>query len=213
MREELPVKDADRTLEGNARIKVVGVGGGGSNARQPDDPQQAARASSSSPSTPISQALNSSEAPLKMHIGRKLTRGLGAGGNPSVGQDAAEESREELQKLLADADMVFVTAGMGGGTGTGAAPVIAEIVRAAGRAHDRRGHQALPLRGRAPPEGGGEGIGNLQSKVDTLITIPNERLTAGHRQEDDDHRRLPDRRRRAAPGRPGHLRPDHLIRA
>ena len=113
---------------------------------------------------------------MKMHIGRKLTRGLGAGGNPSVGMDAAEESREELQKLLADADMVFVTAGMGGGTGTGAAPVIAEIVRAQGALTIGVVTKPFRFEGVRRQKAAEEGIGNLQSKVDTLITIPNERL-------------------------------------
>src|ERR1700731_4335657 len=125
---EEAMRDVDRTLEGNARIKVVGGGGGGSNAVNRMIRSKLRGVEFIAVNTDL-QALNSSEAPVKMHIGRKLTRGLGAGGNPSVGQDAAEESREELQKMLAEADMVFVTAGMGGGTGTGAAPVIAEIVR------------------------------------------------------------------------------------
>ena len=110
MREERPVNELDRTMEGNARIKVVGVGGGGSNAVNRMIRSKLRGVEFIAVNTDL-QALNSSEAPMKMHIGRKLTRGLGAGGNPSVGQDAAEESREELQKLLSDADMVFVTAG------------------------------------------------------------------------------------------------------
>src|SRR5438552_856268 len=169
------MRDVDRTLEGNARIKVVGIGGGGSNAVNRMIRSKLRGVEFIAVNTDL-QALNSSEAPMKMHIGRKLTRGLGAGGNPSVGQDAAEESREELQKLLADADMVFVTAGMGGGTGTGAAPVIAEIVRAQGALTIGVVTKPFRFEGVRRQKCAEEGIGNLQSKVDTLITIPNERL-------------------------------------
>ncbi|HEY2704720.1 MAG TPA: cell division protein FtsZ [Candidatus Dormibacteraeota bacterium] len=165
----------DRTLEGNARIKVVGVGGGGSNAVNRMIRSKLRGVEFIAVNTDL-QALNSSEAPMKMHIGRKLTRGLGAGGNPSVGQDAAEESREELQKLLADADMVFVTAGMGGGTGTGAAPVIAEIVRSQGALTIGVVTKPFRFEGVRRQKAAEEGIAGLQSKVDTLITIPNERL-------------------------------------
>jgi cell division protein FtsZ len=173
--EELPVKDMDRTLEGNARIKVVGVGGGGSNAVNRMIRSKLRGVEFIAVNTDL-QALNSSEAPVKMHIGRKLTRGLGAGGNPSVGQDAAEESREELQKMLAEADMVFVTAGMGGGTGTGAAPVIAEIVRSQGALTIGVVTKPFRFEGVRRQKAAEEGISSLQSKVDTLITIPNERL-------------------------------------
>jgi cell division protein FtsZ len=123
--------ELDRTLEGNARIKVVGVGGGGSNAVNRMIRSKLRGVEFVAINTDL-QALNNSEAQVKMHIGRKLTRGLGAGGNPTVGAEAAEESREELSKLLHDCDMVFVTAGMGGGTGTGAAPIVAEIARQQG---------------------------------------------------------------------------------
>jgi cell division protein FtsZ len=174
-REEPPMKDLDRTLEGNARIKVVGVGGGGSNAVNRMIRSKLRGVEFIAVNTDL-QALNSSEAPLKMHIGRKLTRGLGAGGNPTVGQDAAEESREELQKMLAEADMVFVTAGMGGGTGTGAAPVIAEIVRSQGALTIGVVTKPFRFEGVRRQKAAEEGIASLQSKVDTLITIPNERL-------------------------------------
>jgi len=114
-----------------ARIKVVGVGGGGSNAVNRMIRSKLRGVEFVAINTDL-QALNNSEAQLKMHIGRKLTRGLGAGGNPTVGAEAAEESREELSKLLHDCDMVFVTAGMGCGTGTGAAPIVAEIAKQQG---------------------------------------------------------------------------------
>ncbi|HEV7466382.1 MAG TPA: cell division protein FtsZ, partial [Candidatus Dormibacteraeota bacterium] len=165
----------DRTLEGNARIKVVGVGGGGSNAVNRMIRSKLRGVEFIAVNTDL-QALNSSEAPVKMHIGRKLTRGLGAGGNPSVGQDAAEESREELQKMLSEADMVFVTAGMGGGTGTGAAQVIAEIVRSQGALTIGVVTKPFRFEGVRRQKAAEEGISSLQSKVDTLITIPNERL-------------------------------------
>ena len=95
-----------------------------------------------------------SDADLKLDIGRQLTRGLGAGSDPEVGRLAAEEHRAEIEEALKGADMVFITAGKGGGTGTGAAPVVAEIAKGLGRAHHRRGHPAVHLRG-APPLGPG----------------------------------------------------------
>ena len=123
--------ELDRTLDGNARIKVVGVGGGGSNAVNRMIRSKLRGVEFVSINTDL-QALSSSEAGVKVHIGRKLTRGLGAGGDPNKGSEAAEESRAEVTKLLTDCDMVFVTAGMGGGTGTGAAPVVAEIAKQQG---------------------------------------------------------------------------------
>jgi cell division protein FtsZ len=130
-REETPMDDLDRTLEGNARIKVVGVGGGGSNAVNRMIQSRLKGVEFIAVNTDH-QALQLSNAHKKGRIGSKLTRGLGAGGDPIRGAEAAEETREELTKLLADCDMVFVTAGMGGGTGTGAAPAIAEIAREQG---------------------------------------------------------------------------------
>jgi cell division protein FtsZ len=175
MPEEPSMNEMDRTLEGNARIKVVGVGGGGSNAVNRMIRSKLRGVEFIAVNTDL-QALNSSEATVKMHIGRKLTRGLGAGGNPSVGQEAAEESREELLKTLSEADMVFVTAGMGGGTGTGAAPVIAEIARTQGALTIGVVTKPFRFEGVRRQKAAEEGIASLQSKVDTLITIPNERL-------------------------------------
>ena len=125
------MEDLDRTQDGNARIKVVGVGGGGCNAVNRMKQSRLKGVEFIATNTDH-QALRASAADTTVRIGAKLTRGLGAGGDPSVGSGAADESREELSRVLADADMVFVTAGMGGGTGTGAAPIIAEIARELG---------------------------------------------------------------------------------
>jgi cell division protein FtsZ len=167
--------ELDRTLDGNARIKVVGVGGGGSNAVNRMIRSKLRGVEFIAVNTDL-QALTSSEANVKVHIGRKLTRGLGAGGDPTKGCDAAEESRSDLEKLLADCDMVFVTAGMGGGTGTGAAPVIAEIARARGALTIGVVTKPFRFEGVKRQRSAEEGIEQLQSRVDTLITIPNERL-------------------------------------
>jgi cell division protein FtsZ len=176
-REETPMVELDRTLEGNARIKVVGVGGGGSNAVNRMIRSKLKGVEFVAINTDL-QALTNSEAQVKMHIGRKLTRGLGAGGNPTVGAEAAEESREELSKLLHDCDMVFVTAGMGGGTGTGAAPIVAEIAKQQGALTIGVVTKPFRFEGVKRQKSAEEGIVGLQQRVDTLITIPNERLMA-----------------------------------
>ena len=177
--------DLDRTLDGNARIRVVGVGGGGSNAVNRMIRSNLKGVEFIAINTDH-QALSSSSAHLKIRIGGKLTRGLGAGGDPQKGQDAAEESREELTKALADSDMVFITAGMGGGTGTGAAPIIAEIAREIRRADDRRGDQAIPLRGPAPSEVGGGGHREPPGSRRHPHHDPERTPHAGRRQEDPD---------------------------
>jgi cell division protein FtsZ len=174
-REEAPMSDLDRTLEGNARIKVVGVGGGGSNAVNRMIRSKLRGVEFVAINTDL-QALTNSEAGVKVHIGRKLTRGLGAGGDPTKGSDAAEESRKELETLLHDCDMVFVTAGMGGGTGTGAAPVIAEIARGSGALTIGVVTKPFRFEGLKRQKAAEEGIEQLRTRVDTLITIPNERL-------------------------------------
>ena len=165
----------DRTIGGNARIKVVGVGGGGSNAVNRMIRSKLRGVEFISINTD-KQALDNSEAQVKVWIGQKVTRGLGAGGRPEVGNDAAEESREELTKLLADSDMVFIAAGMGGGTGTGAAPVIAEIARMSGALTIGVVTKPFRMEGRKRQISAEDGIANLQARVDSLITIPNERL-------------------------------------
>ncbi len=167
--------DLDRTLEGNARIRVVGVGGGGSNAVNRMIRSNLKGVEFIAVNTDH-QALSGSSAHRKIRIGSKLTRGLGAGGDPGKGADAAEESRDELEKALTDSDMVFVTAGMGGGTGTGAAPVVAEIARESGALTIGVVTKPFRIEGPRRQKAAEEGIANLQSRVDTLITIPNERL-------------------------------------
>ena len=128
---EFDVNDTMDTGDGNAQIKVIGVGGGGNNAvdRMIQDNLQGAEFLIINTDK---QVLFRSKAPNKLLIGEKLTRGLGAGARPEIGQKAAEESAEEIKKAVAGADMVFITAGMGGGTGTGAAPVVARIAKELG---------------------------------------------------------------------------------
>ncbi|MGA8016538.1 MAG: cell division protein FtsZ [Candidatus Dormiibacterota bacterium] len=167
--------DLDRTLEGHARIRVIGVGGGGSNAVNRMLRSNLKGVEFIAVNTDH-QALQQSGAQRKLRIGAKLTRGLGAGGDPDKGRQAAEESREELAKAVADSDMVFVTAGMGGGTGTGAAPVVAEIARETGALTIGVVTKPFRFEGLRRQKIAEEGIVCLQERVDTLITIPNERL-------------------------------------
>jgi cell division protein FtsZ len=167
--------DLDRTLEGNARIRVVGVGGGGSNAVNRMIRSNLRGVEFIAVNTDH-QALQQSGAHKKIRIGGKLTRGLGAGGDPQKGLQAAEESREELAKALADSDMIFITAGMGGGTGTGAAPIVAEIAKEGGALTIGVVTKPFRFEGLRRQKAAEEGISNMQDRVDTLITIPNERL-------------------------------------
>ena len=173
--QEAAMADLDRTLEGNARIRVVGVGGGGSNAVNRMIRSNLKGVEFIAVNTDH-QALQQSNAHRKIRIGSKLTRGLGAGGDPGKGADAAEESREELRKALADSDMVFITAGMGGGTGTGAAPVVAEIAKESGALTIGVVTKPFKFEGLRRQKAAEDGVASLQSRVDTLITIPNERL-------------------------------------
>src|SRR5437868_5901026 len=122
------------------------------------------------------QALLMCEADQKLHIGAKATRGLGAGANPQVGYEAAMESRDEIKEALKGADMVFVTAGEGGGTGTGGAPVIAEVARELGALTVGVVTRPFQFEGRKRAEQAQTGISSLRDKVDTLIIIPNDRL-------------------------------------
>ncbi|MBV8196288.1 MAG: cell division protein FtsZ [Candidatus Dormibacteraeota bacterium] len=169
------MNELDRTLEGGARIRVIGVGGGGSNAVNRMVRSNLKGVEFIAVNTDH-QALQSSSAHRKIRIGSKLTRGLGAGGNPDVGREAAEESRDDLHKSLADSDMVFITAGMGGGTGTGAAPIIAEVARETGALTIGVVTKPFRFEGLRRQKTAEEGIANLQTRVDTLITIPNSRL-------------------------------------
>lgn len=158
-----------------ANIKVIGVGGGGSNAVNRMITAGLKGVEFIAVNTDA-QALYLSQAPHKIQIGGKLTKGLGAGANPEVGQKAAEENRDELAQALRGADMVFVTAGMGGGTGTGAAPIVAEIAREAGALTVGVVTKPFTFEGRKRLTQAEGGIANLKNKVDTLITIPNDRL-------------------------------------
>jgi cell division protein FtsZ len=158
-----------------AAIKVVGVGGGGSNAVNRMISAGLRGVEYIAVNTDA-QALALSSAETKIHIGSKATKGLGAGGDPNVGRQAAEESREELQDALRGADMIFVTAGMGGGTGTGGSPVIAEIARDLGALTIGVVTKPFGFEGKKRAASADEGVRNLKSKVNTLITIPNDRL-------------------------------------
>jgi cell division protein FtsZ len=160
-----------------ALIKVVGVGGGGVNAVNRMI-QSGLRGVEFVAINTDAQALLMSEADIKLDIGRKLTRGLGAGSDPEIGRLAAEEHIEQLQDVLRGADLVFVTAGEGGGTGTGGAPVVAEIARSAGALTIGVVTRPFNFEGRKRSLQAEQGIQNLREKVDTLIVIPNERLLA-----------------------------------
>lgn len=158
-----------------ARIKVIGVGGGGSNAVNRMILAGLKGVEFIAVNTDA-QALYLSQAETKLQVGNKLTRGLGAGANPEIGSDAAEESREEIAKALKGADMVFVTAGMGGGTGTGAAPIIAEIAKEIGALTVGVVTKPFKFEGKKRSTHAVNGVNKLKEKVDTLITIPNDRL-------------------------------------
>ncbi len=162
-------------LDSFAQIKVIGVGGGGSNAVNRMI-QSDLRGVEFYVVNTDAQALLYSEAPNRIRIGDKVTKGLGAGGNPVIGAKAAEESSEELYDALRGADMIFITFGMGGGTGTGAAPVIAQIAKEVGAL--TVGVITKPFSFEGPRRKGSaeEGIARLKEHVDTLITIPNDRL-------------------------------------
>ncbi|MDR5658038.1 cell division protein FtsZ [Serpentinicella sp. ANB-PHB4] len=165
----------DLNMEQVAQIKVIGVGGGGNNAvnRMIDSGLQGVEFIVVNTDK---QALFTSKAEHKIQIGEKLTKGLGAGANPEVGKKAAEESREDIHKLLQGSDMVFVTAGMGGGTGTGAAPVVAEIAKELGILTVGVVTKPFMFEGKRRMKNAEAGIQELKNKVDTLVTIPNDRL-------------------------------------
>lgn len=158
-----------------ARIKVMGVGGGGCNAVNRMIESELGGVEFWGINTDA-QALSNSSAPKRLQIGQKLTRGLGAGGNPSIGQKAAEESRDEITNALDNSDLVFITAGMGGGTGTGAAPIVAEVAKEVGALTVGVVTKPFMFEGRRRSNQAEEGIAALQSRVDTLIVIPNDRL-------------------------------------
>jgi len=165
----------DIDMENFARIKVIGVGGGGNNAvnRMID---AGLRGVDFIAVNTDKQALFLSKANTKIQIGDKLTKGLGAGANPDIGEKAANESRDEIAMAIKDADMVFVTAGMGGGTGTGGAPVIAQIAKELGILTVGVVTKPFMFEGRKRMQQAERGIDNLRAVVDTLVTIPNDRL-------------------------------------
>lgn len=162
-------------IETFARIKVVGVGGSGGNAisRMIDAKIRGVEFVAINTDA---QALHHSRASEKVHIGKNLTKGLGAGMNPEVGRQAAEESREEIQEVLKGADMVFVTCGLGGGTGTGAAPVVAEAAKELGALTIGVVTKPFAFEGAQRRTLGEEGLSMLKERVDSLITIPNDKL-------------------------------------
>ncbi len=158
-----------------AKIKVIGVGGGGGNAINRMIKENLQGVEFIAVNTDA-QALFFSEAPYQIRIGDKLTKGLGAGGDPDIGAKAAQESEEELKKAIADADMVFITAGIGGGTGTGASPLIARLAKEAEALTIGVVTKPFSFEGKRRMEVAEQGIAELKQRVDTLIVIPNDRL-------------------------------------
>jgi cell division protein FtsZ len=159
----------------SAAIKVIGVGGGGSNAVNRMVEHGLDGVDFFCVNTDV-QALRKCKTENTIHIGGGVTRGLGAGASPTLGREAAEESREDLSMIIDGADLVFITAGMGGGTGTGAAPIIAELAREAGALTIAVVTKPFSFEGRRRMQAAERGIAELEQKVDTLITIPNERI-------------------------------------
>ena len=170
-----PMLQFETPLDTPAKIKVVGIGGAGCNAvnRMIDSNLQGINFIAVNTDR---QALNSSKADTKIQIGEKLTKGLGAGGNPEIGQRSAEESLETLEKFLKDSDMVFITAVMGGGTGTGAAPIIAKAAKMAGALTVGVVTRPFTFEGKKRKEHAELGIRFLKNYVDSLVVVPNDRL-------------------------------------
>ena len=169
------IEFADETQQYQARIKVIGVGGSGGNAINTMMHFGLDGVEFISVNTDA-QALNGNAAPTKLPIGTNLTRGLGAGADPERGRKAALEDVNKLKEAIEGADMVFITAGMGGGTGTGAAPVIAQIARECGALTVGVVTKPFVFEGRKRARQAEAGIGALTDHVDTLITIPNQKL-------------------------------------
>ncbi|MBI2843729.1 MAG: cell division protein FtsZ [Armatimonadetes bacterium] len=158
-----------------AKIKVIGVGGGGSNAVNRMIETGVTGVDFVAMNTDV-QVLHLASANHKLQLGGSLTKGLGAGGDPEMGRRAAEESRDDIQKLLEGSDMVFITAGMGGGTGTGGAPVIAEMSKEVGALTVAVVTRPFSFEGAVRARAAEQGINDLREKVDTMITIPNDRI-------------------------------------
>lgn len=167
--------DVDMQQEELAKIKVIGIGGGGNNAVERMIASDVQGIEFVVMNTDR-QILTNSKAQSKLQIGTKLTRGLGAGGDPEIGQKSAEESKNEISELLEGADMVFITAGMGGGTGTGAAPIVAEVAKDMGILTVGVVTKPFLFEGMKRKKQAEAGIDALKDKVDTLVIIPNDRL-------------------------------------
>ncbi|HEY6807305.1 MAG TPA: cell division protein FtsZ [Gemmatimonadales bacterium] len=169
--------ELEETVAQNARMKVVGVGGGGGNAlnRMVDEGVQAVEFISVNTDA---QALTKNKADVKVQIGKKLTRGLGAGARPEIGRQAIDENRDEVLHALQGADLVFVTCGMGGGTGTGAAPIIAQVAKDLGALTIGIVTKPFLFEGRKRMKQAEMGIAEMRKHVDTMIVVPNERLLA-----------------------------------
>src|SRR5262247_442578 len=161
----------------NARMKVVGVGGGGGNAVNRMIEERLSGVEFISVNTD-SQALAANRADVKVQVGRKLTRGLGAGARPEIGRQAIEENRDEVLEAMQGADLVFVTCGMGGGTGTGAAPVISQIARDLGTLTIKICTKPFLFEKRKHIRQAEMGTAEMRKHVDTMIVVPNERLLA-----------------------------------
>ena len=168
-------EDLNYMVDGTATIKVIGVGGAGNNAVNRMVEAGIKSVEFIAVNTDR-QALNMSKANSKIQIGEKLTRGLGAGANPDIGAQAAEESKAEIAEVLKGADMVFVTAGMGGGTGTGAAPLVAATAKELGILTIGVVTKPFTFEGKKRLAQAERGIANLKGKVDTLVVIPNDKL-------------------------------------
>ncbi len=171
----MPIDLEENTTIDGARIKVIGVGGGGNNAVDRMIEAGISKADFICVNTD-SQQLANVLAPTVLQIGRKLTNGLGAGAKPEIGRQAAEETKDEIKNLVKDTDMVFVTAGMGGGTGTGAAPIIAEAAKSLGVLTVAVVTKPFYFEGPQRMRNAEEGIKNLAEKVDAIVTIPNDLL-------------------------------------
>ncbi len=167
--------DNDYIASMSAEIKVIGVGGGGSNAVNRMIEAELSGVEFIVANTD-SQALQNSSAKSKIQLGEKITKGLGAGANAEIGKKAAEEDRDEIAEQLKNADMVFITAGMGGGTGTGAAPVIAEIARESGALTIAVVTKPFSFEGKKRQTAAEQGIKNLKEHVDAIIVVPNDKL-------------------------------------
>ncbi len=171
----MPVFEFDDSMEQIAKIKVVGVGGGGGNAVNTMIAAEVSGVEFVASNTDA-QALRNSKAPMKLQLGSKLTKGLGAGADPDVGREAAQEDRARIHETLEGADMVFIAAGLGGGTGTGAAPIVAEVARESGALTIGVVTKPFSREGKRRSKQADEGVEKLKSVVDSLIVVPNDRL-------------------------------------